>query len=200
MKIILVGSSGTIGKAVQQRLQQRHQVIAVGLNHGDYQVDISSVASIRQLYQQIGRFDAVVSVTGKVHFAPLTEFTAEQFAIGLTNKLMGQVNLVMEALPFIQDKGSFTLTSGILSHDPIVQGSSAAMVNGAIDSFVRSAAIELPKGLRINSVSPTVIEESLPVYADYFPGFPAIAAEQAALGYIKSVDGQQTGQVYRQGW
>ncbi|MGE9297268.1 MAG: short chain dehydrogenase [Puniceicoccales bacterium] len=194
---LIVGGNGTIGRAVVEAISDfGWETIVAGLSSGDVQVDIASMESIQAMYQQLPALDAVISTTGKVHFGALTEFTAEQFAIGLSNKLMGQVNLVMAGLNKLNDGGSFTLTSGILSHDPIPAGCSAAMVNGAIDAFVRSAAIELPRGLRINAVSPTLITESAPSYGPFFPGFKPVDAATAALSYLKSVAGRQTGQVY----
>ena len=197
MKIILIGASGTIGQAIDNELKERHEIVRVGHSSGNFQVDIRDAASIRRLFEQTGRFAALISATGKVHFGALAEMGEAEFAKGLADKLMGQVNLVLIGREFINDGGSFTLTSGVLSDDPIRAGASASMVNGALDSFVKSAAIELPRGLRINSVSPTVIEEALPSYGPFFRGFKAVPAAVAALAYAKSAEGGQTGQVYR---
>ncbi|MDH4560721.1 short chain dehydrogenase [Pseudomonas sp. BN411] len=197
MKIILVGASGTIGKAIEQELKERHEIIRVGFSSGDLQADITDPASIRALFEKTGPFDALISAAGKVHFGALAEMGEAEFAVGLKDKLMGQVNLVLIGREFANDGASFTLTSGVLSHDPIRFGASASMVNGAIDSFVRSAALELPRGMRINSVSPTVVEEALPAYGPYFRGYKAVPAADAALAYAKSAEGAQTGQVYR---
>ena len=200
MKIILVGSSGTIGRAVAAELGARHDIVHANRSSGDVRVDIADPASIAAMYAQVGAFDALVCATGKVHFGPLETFTPEQFDLGLRNKLMGQVNLVMLGLAHIADGGSFTLTSGLLNEDPIREGVSAAMVNGGLEGFVRGAAIVLPRGLRLNVVSPTVIEESLPSYGPFFRGTKPVPASEAALGYAKSVEGAQTGRVYRIGW
>lgn len=196
MKIVIVGGTGTLGSAISKELSARHDVVLVGHTGGDFQVDIQSKDSIAELFDAIGSFDGLIAATGAVHFGPLTEFTEEQYQIGLNSKLMGQVNLVLEGMKRINQGGSFTLTSGVLSHDPIRFGSSAAMVNGAINAFVKSAAIELPNQLRINVVSPTVLTESLESYAPYFRGFESIPASRAALAYSKSVEGAQTGMVY----
>jgi NAD(P)-dependent dehydrogenase (short-subunit alcohol dehydrogenase family) len=199
MKIIVIGASGTIGRAVVKELAPRHEIILVGKNSGDFQVDMANEKSIEELFQKTGRFDALVSAAGQVHFGPFDEMTASLYQVGLQDKLMGQVNLVLIGRKFINDTGSFTLTSGILSHDPIRFGSSASMVNGAIDSFVRAAALELGRGIRINAVSPTVIQESMPQFAPYFRGFEPVPVSRVALAYSKSVEGLQTGQVYAAG-
>ncbi len=196
MKILLIGASGTIGRAVHTELAARHDVITAGRSSGDYRVDLTDLASVEALFAATGPLDAVIATTGSLHFGPLADFTPAQYAIGLNDKLMGQVNLVLAGQKVLNDGGSFTLTSGILSHDPIRYGSSASMVNAAIDGFVRGAAIELPRGLRINVVSPTVLSESLPSYGPYFRGFESVPAARVALAYSKSVEGAQTGQVY----
>jgi NAD(P)-dependent dehydrogenase (short-subunit alcohol dehydrogenase family) len=196
MKVVVIGATGTIGRAISKELGQRHEVIAVGHSHGDIQVDISNMKSIEAMYQQVKNIDAVVLATGQVHFGGLLDMTEKEYAIGLSSKLMGQVNVVLEGMKHLNDGGSFTLTSGVLSRDPIQYGSSASMVNGALDAFVKSAALELPRGLRINSVSPTVITESMEGYAPYFRGFESVPAARAALAYSKSVEGLQTGQTY----
>jgi NAD(P)-dependent dehydrogenase (short-subunit alcohol dehydrogenase family) len=196
MKIIIVGGTGTVGKAVVNELKARHEIVVVGHEKGDFQVDLEDISSIEKLFHTMGAFNAVVSTTGKVHFGELKTMTPADYAKGINNKLMGQVNLVLVGSRFIADGGSFTLTSGILSHDPIRFGSSASMVNGALDSFVKAAAIELDRGIRINCVSPTMLTESLSAYGEYFRGFESVPAARVALAYSKSVEGLQTGQVY----
>jgi NAD(P)-dependent dehydrogenase (short-subunit alcohol dehydrogenase family) len=123
----------------------------------------------------------------------------DSFALGLKDKLMGQVNLLLIGREFANDSASFTFTTGVLSHDPIRSGASAALVNGALDSFVRAAAIELPRGLRVNSISPNVLLEAMGKYAPYFRGFKPVPAADVALAYAKSVEGLQTGQTFHVG-
>jgi NAD(P)-dependent dehydrogenase (short-subunit alcohol dehydrogenase family) len=200
MKIILVGAAGTLGRAVDKALSARHEIVRVGRNRGEFHADIADPRSIEQLFHAIGEFDAVVSTVGDVHFGPLTEFTQDQFEVGLRSKLMGQVNLVTLGLKHIHAGGSFTLTTGQINDDPIGFGVSGAMVNGGLEGFVQSAAIELPRNLRINIVSPTVTEESWTAFGPFFPGQKPIPASEAALGYVKSVEGMQTGKIYRIGW
>jgi NAD(P)-dependent dehydrogenase (short-subunit alcohol dehydrogenase family) len=200
MKIILVGATGTLGKAVDRALGRRHEIVRVGRKGGDLQVDITDPKSIEQLYAKTGDVDAVISATGDVHFGPLEEFTQAQFEVGVRGKLMGQVNLVALGIKHVRSGGSFTLISGQINDDPIRLGASGAMVNGALEGFVRSAAIELPRGLRINLVSPTMTEESMAAFGPFFPGQKAIPAAEAALGFVKSVEGPQTGRIYRIGW
>jgi NAD(P)-dependent dehydrogenase (short-subunit alcohol dehydrogenase family) len=197
MKILLVGAQGTLGRAVASELGARHDIIAAGRSSGDVRIDLSDRASIAAALAQIGTVDAVISAAGNLAFGPLLDLTPEQWALGLNDKLMGQVNLALLAVPHLADGGSITLTTGVLAQDPIRYGASATLVNGAVEGFVRAAAIELPRGLRINAVSPGVLTESMPNYGPYFRGFESVPAARAALGFSRSAEGAQTGQVYR---
>jgi NAD(P)-dependent dehydrogenase (short-subunit alcohol dehydrogenase family) len=196
MKILIVGASGTIGKAVANELKQRHNIVTAGRQSGDHRVDTSDLDSIRAMFEKVGPVDAVVSAAGNVHFGPLLQMTPEQLALGLNDKLMGQVHLALEASKHLNPGGSVTLTAGTLSKDPIRFGASASLVNGALESFVRAAALEFPAGTRINAVSPTVLLESMPSYGPYFPGSEGVPGKRVALAFAKSVEGAQTGQVY----
>ena len=162
-------------------------------------MDATDLPSVERLFHEIGRVDAVVTTMGEVHFGPFAEMTADQFWIGLRNKLMGQVNVVLAAQHHVNDGGSFTLTSGILSEEPIRGGVNATTANLALEGFVRGAAIELPRGIRINIVSPTLLQESAEAYGAYFRGFETVSAKRVATAYSRSVEGAQTGRIYRVG-
>ena len=196
-RVLLVGASGTLGRAVHAELARRHDVIAASRNSGTHRVDITDSGSITTLLKKLGTLDAIVCTAGAVHFGPLEAMTDALYSIGLRDKLMGQVNLALLGREHLRDGGSITLITGILAEQPIRSGSSASMVNGALESFVRAAAIELPRGLRINAVSPNVFVESMPSYAPFFRGFEAIPVARAALAFSRSVEGAQTGQIYR---
>jgi len=196
MKIVIVGATGTIGKHITAALQKAHEVIKAGSKNGDIQVDISSTASIENFYKQVGKFDALLCAAGDAHFGPLASMKDADFRIGVNSKLMGQVNLVLIGQHYINPKGSFTLTSGALAEDPIVMGANASTMNGAINGFVKGAAIELEHGVRINAVGPDIVEES-PAYFAYFPGHIPVAMSRVAQAYVKSVLGGQTGQIYK---
>ena len=195
-RVLLVGASGTLGRAVRAELEQRHDVLAASRS-GKLQVDITDAASIGRLFARIGKVDAIACAAGNVHFGPLAAMNDELYAIGLRDKLMGQVNLALIGRDHLNDGGSITLITGILAEQPIRAGSSASMVNGALEAFVRAASIEMPRGIRINAVSPNVFSESMPGYAPFFRGFEAIPVARAALAYSRSIEGAQTGQVYK---
>jgi NAD(P)-dependent dehydrogenase (short-subunit alcohol dehydrogenase family) len=195
MKIIIVGAAGTVGKTVVEALSGRHEVIRVGRTSGDVRMDIEDIASIRTMYQQVGNVDAVVSAVGQVHFGPVHEMTSEQFMTGINKKVLPQVNLVLEGFNYVNDGGSFTVTSGVTNRDPIRGGSCAAAANGAIDGFVTGAAVDMPRGIRINAVSPEVLEACREAYDGFFPGHVHVSNEAVGLAYSKAVEGCLSGQI-----
>ncbi|MBL7994034.1 short chain dehydrogenase [bacterium] len=196
MKIIIVGASGTLGKAVSAELAKRHDIITASPNMGDVKLDMTSYASVESLFKQVEKFDALVCTAGVGHFGPFAEMKEEHFYTGIKSKMMGQINLVLAGKRFINDNGSFTLTSGILAEDPIRGGAGLSFINGAINSFAIAAAIELPRGIRINSVSPGLVEDSAHM-SSYFPGHELVPMNRVVSAYVKSVEGAITGQVIK---
>jgi NAD(P)-dependent dehydrogenase (short-subunit alcohol dehydrogenase family) len=110
--------------------------------------------------------------------------------------MMGQINLVLIGQHYINPKGSFTLITGALTNEPQKNFANASAANAAVEGFVRAAAIELENGIRINAVSPTVIENS-PHYFSFFPGEVPVTMKQLEYGFRKSVFGANTGQVIK---
>jgi NAD(P)-dependent dehydrogenase (short-subunit alcohol dehydrogenase family) len=197
MKVLLIGANGTIGKLVKQNLAPRHDIIEVGKTSGKYQVDISSESSIRKLFEQVGKVDAIVVAAGDVHFGTMKDMTEEQFKLGLNSKLLGQVNVTLIGQHYLNEGGSITLTSGSLSHNPTFGGTNFSTVNAAVNGFVLGAALELKQDRRINVVSPAVLTESWGVYGAAFPGHESVPGSKVVLAYQRSVEGFETGQEYR---
>jgi NAD(P)-dependent dehydrogenase (short-subunit alcohol dehydrogenase family) len=197
MKILVIGATGTIGQAVVRSLSAQHEVVQASRSSTAYPVDITQHESVLALFERVGRVDAIVSTTGALHFGPLAEMTTVEFQKGLQSKLLGQVDLALTGQHYLTEGGSITLTSGIVSDEPIAHGANATTVNAAVDGFVRAAAVELKRGMRINAVSPTVLQESWASYGPFFSGFEPVPASRVALAYLRSIEGVQTGRVYR---
>lgn len=195
MKILIVGGNGKVGSPALEALSKRHEIITVGRSGGDIQADVEDVNSIRSIYQQTGKLDAVVVAIGHGHFGSVADMTGEQWMKGIHHKALPQINMVLEGIEHLNDGGSFTLTSGVLNRDPIAGGACAASANGAIDSFVLGAAVDMPRGIRINSISPGLLQNSVEHYDGLFPGYEPVSSERVGLAYCKSVEGVVTGQV-----
>jgi NAD(P)-dependent dehydrogenase (short-subunit alcohol dehydrogenase family) len=193
MKVLVVGGTGTIGSAVVRLLSAEHEVVAVGSSSGELRVDIAAPDSIRRLFEQVGRVDAVVSAAGTGAFRPLEQLSEEDFRFSLGHKLMGQVNLVRLGLEHVADGGSFTLTSGVLAQEPMPGSAAISLVNAGLEGFARAAALEAPRGIRVNVVSPPWVSETLTAMGmDPSGGVPA---DTVALAYREAVSGVGNGEV-----
>ncbi len=195
MRILAVGGEGTVGKAAISDLRKRHDIVTAGRNSGSIKVDVMDEASVEAMFKASGAIDAVVVTTGHGHFGPVADMTPQQFRKGVEDKLMGQINVALIGLRYLKDGGSITLTSGVTNRDFIRKGSNAASMNGALDDFVRSAAIEMPRGLRINVVSPGLLEDSVTKYDGFFPGHVPVSATRVGMAFTKCVEGGINGQV-----
>lgn len=192
MRILVVGATGLLGTPVAQALEAKHEVLRASLNGSPYQVDFADPGSVRDLYAKVGQLDAVVSVAGLAVFRALSALSDADFELGLNNKLMGQINLVRLGIASLTDGGSFTLTSGQLSRSPVPGSVSVSVVNAGVEAFARAAALELPRGLRINAVAPGLVSETLVAQKkDPSAGVPAVEVAQT---YVKVVEGKMTAQ------
>ncbi|MBS1741736.1 MAG: short chain dehydrogenase [Bacteroidetes bacterium] len=196
MKIIIVGASGTMGKYLTTAFKKEHEIVTAASKACDIDVDITSTDSIEQMFTAAGNFDALISTAGPTFVGPWQKLNDKEFRKGVDGKMMGQINLVLIGQHFINPKGSFTLISGALTHDPQKNFANASAANGAVEGFVRAAAIELENNVRINAVSPTVIENS-PQYFPFFPGEIPVTMKQLEFAFRKSVFGANTGQIIK---
>jgi NAD(P)-dependent dehydrogenase (short-subunit alcohol dehydrogenase family) len=189
MKIVVVGATGTIGTAVAEALSSRHEVVRAARG-GPVRVDIEDVESLKRLFETVKDVDAVVCCAGTAAFKPLAQLSEADFQSSIASKLMGQVNLVRVAAGHVKDNGSITVTGGVLSHEPMPGGAAFSMVNAALEGFVTGAAVELPRGLRVNVVSPPWITETLAALKMSLPGIPAAVCARA---YVAAVEGDDQG-------
>ena len=193
MRILIVGARGTIGSEVVKALSANNEIIEASRSHTPIKVDIRDVASIRAMYDKAGKVDAVVSAAGSGAWKPLAELTDDDFDMSLHYKLMGQVNLIRYGLDHVSDGGSITVTSGILSRDPMQGGAAISLLNAGLEGFVRAAALEAPRRIRVNVVSPPWVTETLQQMK--MTGVPGLPAAVVAGAYALSVNGAATGQV-----
>jgi nucleoside-diphosphate-sugar epimerase len=198
-RLLLVGAGGVIGRHLHQALQADYDIITAGLDDAGLRMDLTDPASVSAALAGLGTLDAIISAAGRAHFAPLKDVQAaageaSKYALGLQDKLMGQVNLALASRGVLRPGGAIVLTSGTTSTDPIPGGSSLSMVNGALEAWVRAAATEWPDGVRINLVSPSLVQGTPAAALRAFAGWPVITGECVALAYIRCLQSGISGQ------
>ena len=192
MRILIIGATGTIGSAVSAALGPDHDIIHASRS-SDITVDIENLESIKAMYAAVGQVDAVVSCAGHARFGPLPELSDEDFSYSIGSKLMGQVNVVRYGLDSVRDNGSITLTAGDFSQRPWPGASANALINGALESFARAAALDVPRGIRVNVVSPPFIDTTAAAMGMADKG--ELSAAENARAYVSMVEGEMNGAV-----
>ncbi|WP_417592168.1 short chain dehydrogenase [Owenweeksia hongkongensis] len=197
MRILIIGGKGTIGSVVTSHFEKTNDVLIAGRTSGDVTVDIADSKSIKAMFEKMGKLDAIICIAGEAKWGDFDDLTEEDYYVGLKSKLMGQVNLVRIGQNYLTANGSITLSTGILADDPVVKTTSAAMVNGAIHSFVKAVNLEIRNGIRVNVVSSGMVEAAYDKYKDYFPGHNPIPMTKVVNAYVRSVNGKGEGEIIR---
>ncbi len=191
MKILIIGATGTIGTAVSNILADGNDIVRVGYSDGEFKVDLGSKKSIVSLFDAIGPVDAVISTAGLADFGPLASLDDAAFDLALSNKLMGQINLIRIGADKLNKNGSITLTSGILARQPMPGSSVISMANGALDAFVKAAALEVSNGIRVNTVAPAFVKETMEMMG--MDPTTGLSAADTAKAYKQAVEGDANG-------
>jgi NAD(P)-dependent dehydrogenase (short-subunit alcohol dehydrogenase family) len=193
MRILVIGATGTIGKAVVAALGGRHEIIPASRHSAHEPVDVADLASLRALLERVGRVDAIISAPGNAAWKPLAELTDQDFAFSIANKLTGQVNVVRYGFAQVNNGGSITLTSGVLAQKPMPGSAAVSLVNAGLEGFTRAAALEAPRGIRVNVVSPPWVAETLKAMGQ--DPSRGLAAADVARAYVRCIEGTERGQV-----
>ncbi len=192
MKILVIGATGTLGAAAAEALSARHDIVRASRN-GIVRIDIEDLRSILDGLRNTPDLDAVVCCAGRQPTRGLLEISDEEIDICVRSKLLGQINLARAAAAHLRAGGSITLTSGAFARFALPGTCSGAMVNAALEGFVRSGSLDLPRGLRINTVSPGPVKETF----ERQGSAPAHALPAAAIAraYVAAVEGTHQGSV-----
>lgn len=197
MRILVVGASGTIGRPLCAELATRHEVIAAGRSGRDLAVDVTSAESIEKMFQSAGHVDACICAAASGPLDRFADLTEAVFLENMRGKFFGQINLVLIGQRYLADGGCFTLTTGIFADEAWPGVTSGAAISGGLHGFVLSAAIELPRGLRINAVSPTMVADSTRDFGHLFPGMKPVSMNRLIAAYVDCVEGSATGEIVK---
>jgi NAD(P)-dependent dehydrogenase (short-subunit alcohol dehydrogenase family) len=195
MRVLVIGGSGLVGGMAAEALENLDCQVLRASRSAELSVDVKDPQSITALFERVGPVDAVVTAVGSAPYRPFPQLTREDFVAGYYGKVQSQVDVVRIGHPYVADGGSFTLTTGILAREPIRTGVAGSVANGALEAFVMAAATELPRGIRINTVSPSVLTEATSHHSA-FPGFATVPGAAVGQAYVKAVMGVQTGRVF----
>lgn len=192
MKALVVGSNGTIGKAVTRLLKEKGMEVIEASRSGNPALDITDNPGMDAFFAKLGPVDVIVSAAGDAAFVSLDKITDNDIQLSVNSKLLGQVNLVRKGLPNLRQGGVFVITGGILAYSPMPQTSLISMVNAGLEGFARAVALELTEGRRVVVVHPAwVAETASKIGMDPAP-WPN--AEKTATAYLEAIEGTSNGE------
>lgn len=198
MRIVVVGGAGTIGRRLVPALRSHgHDLVVAGRASGDVHVDLTSHAAVEAMYREVGVVDSVVSIAAHGALDEFRTLTSDALQENMRAKFFGQVDLVLTGQHHCADGASFTLTSGIFADQAWPHVTGGGVISGALHSFALAAAIGLPRGMRINVVSPTMISDSVDAFAEHFPGMRPVPMGELVGHYLQCVEGDDTGRIIR---
>lgn len=170
-RVAIVGASSGIGKAIAQdvykqggepvlssRSAEALKTVAATVGGAPVvPVDMTDLSSVERWAENLPNIDhLVISASSAAHgaFADLEETAVRGM---FDSKFFGPYRIAKAALGKINDGGSITFFSGVLSRRPGMNCSGLGAVNGAVESLCYGLALELGPRIRVNCVSPGMI-------------------------------------------
>jgi NAD(P)-dependent dehydrogenase (short-subunit alcohol dehydrogenase family) len=158
---------------------EKHLVIAVDLLEYDRVAD-----KVREIVNQKGRIDGLINCAGISTTLPLNAVSPEKMEHFFRTNVIAAINLTKQSVKsahFSENGGSIIFISSVMG----VVGENGktlySMTKGAINSAVKSIAVELaPRKIRVNSISPGVVETPMSKNAIY-------SRNEESLGKIKAL-------------
>lgn len=190
-KSVVVGATGTIGSAVVRLLKENGNDVQAVSRTSEHKMDIENPQSIKKFFSEIAPLDTIICAAGNASFGAFSKLTDEQINLGLTSKLMGQVNICRSGLKALRPNGTIILTGGILAHQPWPETTNIAMVNAALEGFVKALALELTEGRRVLVVHPPLVKET--ARAMGMDDTQSPTASEVAQAYLEGLENNKTG-------
>lgn len=175
--VIIIGGGSGIGLGVARAcLERGARVVLAGRNRDKLEralttleagergraiaADVSREADVARLFEQTPGAAHALVTAADLAYQPIASFELEAARRAVDSKLLGALLVAKYAAPRLAAGGSLTFTTGVATERPLPRGSMVAAVNGALNCFIRAAAIELAP-LRVNALSPGWVDTEL---------------------------------------
>jgi len=154
------GANVVLAGRTLEKLEQALVKLEAGKRGLVVQTDITREADVAALFADVPAVDHVVVTAASLAYQPIVSFDIAAAQRAIESKLLGALLVAKHAGPRLREGGSITFTTGVAVERPMPRGSIVGAVNGALNAFIRGAAIELAP-IRVNALSPGWVDTEL---------------------------------------
>lgn len=161
---VVVGGTHGMGEATARLLRDEGaDVLVTGRRSGDVHLDLTDLRGLDALADAVrsrfGQVDLLHLNAGYAQLEPYDAVTEERYDRTFAVNTRGLFFAVQRLAPLVRDGGAIVVTSSVAdqggSPDMLVYGAAKAAARSLVAGF---AAALLPRGIRVNAVSPGFID------------------------------------------
>jgi len=165
-KILVIGGSKGIGKAIVASLLEENKVINISrteptenhqnLTHYSCDVLVDELPEIEGL-------DTLIYCPGSINLKPISRLKLEDFRQDFEINVLGAVKAIKNYLPVLKvgDNPSILLFSTVAAKLGMPFHASIATAKSGVEGLVKSLGAELAPTIRVNAIAPTVTKTDL---------------------------------------
>ena len=165
-KIIIIGGSRGIGKAIVHALLPSHQIINISRSVPEYShanLSHHSCDVTTGVLPEIDEADGLIYCPGSINLKPFNRLSLEDFRTDFEINVMGAVKSIQTYTPALSksDSGSIVLFSTVATALGMPFHASIATAKSAVEGLTKSLAADLAPKIRVNAIAPTITETDL---------------------------------------
>ena len=165
-KIIIIGGSKGIGKAITKSLLNEHQVINISRTSPEIQHQNLSHFSCDVLTDDLPEIDAadgLIYCPGSINLKPFNRLNVEDFKTDFEINVIGAVKCIQAYTKALatNESASIVLFSTVATKLGMPFHASIATAKSAIEGLTKSVAADLAPKIRVNAIAPTITDTEL---------------------------------------
>jgi NAD(P)-dependent dehydrogenase (short-subunit alcohol dehydrogenase family) len=165
-KIVVIGGSKGIGKAIVTSLVGENKVINISrsdtlephqnLTHFSLDILTDDLPAIEEI-------DSLIYCPGSINLKPISRLKLEEFRDDFEINVIGAVKAIQHYLPSLKKgtKPSILLFSTVAAKLGMPFHASVAAAKSAVEGLTKSLGAELAPSIRVNAIAPTVTNTDL---------------------------------------
>ncbi|WKK64657.1 SDR family NAD(P)-dependent oxidoreductase [Lutimonas zeaxanthinifaciens] len=165
-KVLIVGGSRGIGRAVVQKMNESYELISISRSASEdmkgslvqYTCDV-----LTDELPHIEELEGLVYCPGTINLKPFTRLSESDFKEDFELNVLGAVRVIQKYLKLLKNgnDSSVVLFSTVAVKMGMPFHASIAVAKAGVEALVKSLGAELSPGIRFNAIAPTITDTSL---------------------------------------